>query len=34
MAKMSRTWWGQKFIEASEQLTDAGRLSRVDKLRL
>ena len=28
MAKMSRTWWGQKFIEAIEQLTDAGRLSR------
>ena len=28
MAKMSRTWWGQKFIEAIEQLTDTGRLSR------
>jgi uncharacterized Zn finger protein len=28
MAKMSRTWWGQKFIDAIEKLTDAGRLSR------
>ncbi|MEM6518797.1 MAG: SWIM zinc finger family protein [Cyanobacteria bacterium P01_C01_bin.70] len=28
MAQMSRTWWGQKFIEAIEKLTDAGRLSR------
>jgi len=28
MAQMSRTCWGQKFIEAIEKLTDAGRLSR------
>lgn len=28
MAQFSRTWWGQKFIEALEQFTDAGRLSR------
>lgn len=28
MANMSRTWWGQKFLEAIEQITDAGRLSR------
>ena len=26
--KFSRSWWGQKFIDAIEQLTDAGRLSR------
>ena len=26
--QFSRSWWGQKFIEAIEQLTDAGRLSR------
>lgn len=28
MAQFSRTWWGQKFIVALEQLTDPGRLSR------
>jgi uncharacterized Zn finger protein len=28
MSQFSRTWWGQKFIEAIENLTDAGRLSR------
>ena len=26
--QFSRSWWGQKFIEAIEQLTDTGRLSR------
>ncbi len=28
MAKFSRTWWGQRFIEALEQFTDPGRLGR------
>lgn len=28
MAKQSRTWWGQKFLEGIEKLTDPGRLSR------
>lgn len=28
MAQFSRTWWGKKFIEAIEQFTDPGRLSR------
>ncbi len=28
MSQFSRSWWGQKFIEAIEKLTDAGRLSR------
>jgi uncharacterized Zn finger protein len=28
MSQFSRTWWGQKFIEAMENLTDSGRLSR------
>jgi uncharacterized Zn finger protein len=28
MAGFSRTWWGQKFIEALEAFTDSGRLSR------
>lgn len=28
MSKFSRSWWGQKFIEALEQFTDSGRLSR------
>ncbi|MBE9032960.1 SWIM zinc finger family protein [filamentous cyanobacterium LEGE 11480] len=28
MSQFSRTWWGQKFIAAIEDLTDAGRLSR------
>jgi uncharacterized Zn finger protein len=28
MAKMSRTWWGQRFLEALEQRMDRGRLSR------
>jgi uncharacterized Zn finger protein len=26
--QFSRTWWGQRFIEALEQFTDAGRLGR------
>ncbi|MEO0984382.1 MAG: SWIM zinc finger family protein [Cyanobacteria bacterium J06639_14] len=28
MSQFSRTWWGKKFIEAIEKLTDSGRLSR------
>jgi uncharacterized Zn finger protein len=28
MAQFSRTWWGQRFIEALEQFTDTGRLGR------
>jgi len=28
MSQFSRTWWGQKFIETMENLTDSGRLSR------
>jgi uncharacterized Zn finger protein len=28
MSKFSRTWWGQRFIAALEEFTDAGRLSR------
>jgi len=28
MADFSRTWWGQRFIAALEQFTDAGRLGR------
>lgn len=28
MAKLSRTWWGQRFIEAMEEMSDDGRLSR------
>lgn len=28
MSEFSRTWWGQRFIDAIEQITDAGRLSR------
>jgi uncharacterized Zn finger protein len=28
MSQFSRSWWGNKFIEALEQLSDAGRLSR------
>ncbi|ESA34584.1 swim zinc finger family protein [Leptolyngbya sp. Heron Island J] len=28
MSQFSRSWWGKKFIEAIEKLTDAGRLSR------
>ena len=28
MSQFSRTWWGQKFIAAIENLTDSGRLSR------
>lgn len=28
MAQFSRTWWGKNFIEALEQFTDSGRLSR------
>lgn len=28
MAQFSRSWWGQRFIEALERFTDPGRLSR------
>ena len=28
MAEFSRTWWGQRFIEALEKIMDSGRLSR------
>jgi uncharacterized Zn finger protein len=28
MSKFSRTWWGQEFIQALENISDAGRLSR------
>lgn len=28
MAKISKTWWGKKFIEALEQFLDQGRLRR------
>lgn len=28
MTQLSRTWWGNRFIEALENFTDAGRLSR------
>jgi len=28
MAKFSRTWWGERFIEALEQFTDTARLRR------
>lgn len=28
MAQFSRTWWGQRFIEALERFTDPGRLGR------
>ncbi len=28
MSKFSRTWWGERFIEAIEKVTDPGRLSR------
>jgi uncharacterized Zn finger protein len=28
MSQFSRTWWGQKFIEAIEAITDSGRLGR------
>jgi uncharacterized Zn finger protein len=28
MAQFSRTWWGQRFLAALEQFTDAGRLGR------
>ena len=28
MSQFSRSWWGQKFITAIEELTDSGRLSR------
>jgi uncharacterized Zn finger protein len=28
MTGMSRTWWGQRFLHALEELTDAGRLAR------
>ena len=28
MAQFSRTWWGRRFIDALEQITDSGRLAR------
>lgn len=28
MAKISRTWWGERFLQALESCTDAGRLQR------
>lgn len=28
MAEFSRTWWGQRFLHAIEQITDPGRLGR------
>ncbi|HEY9657394.1 MAG TPA: SWIM zinc finger family protein [Allocoleopsis sp.] len=28
MTQFSRSWWGKKFIEALEEFTDSGRLSR------
>lgn len=28
MAEFSRTWWGQRFLNAIEQITDSGRLGR------
>jgi uncharacterized Zn finger protein len=28
MAQFTRSWWGNKFIQALEQFTDSGRLSR------
>jgi uncharacterized Zn finger protein len=28
MPQLSRTWWGQKFIQALESFTDSGRLQR------
>ncbi len=28
MTQFSRTWWGQRFIQALEQITEPGRLSR------
>lgn len=28
MARQSRTWWGQRFMEALERFTDPGRLAR------
>ncbi|GCE24809.1 hypothetical protein KDA_02930 [Dictyobacter alpinus] len=28
MTQFSRTWWGQRFIQALEEFTDSGRLSR------
>lgn len=28
MSKFSKTWWGQRFLEALESFTDSGRLSR------
>jgi uncharacterized Zn finger protein len=28
MARFGRTWWGQRFLTALEQFTDAGRLGR------
>ncbi len=28
MGQFSRTWWGQRFIEALERFTDSARLGR------
>lgn len=28
MSKLSKTWWGQKFLESLEDFTDSGRLAR------
>jgi uncharacterized Zn finger protein len=28
MAQFGRTWWGQRFLQALERFTDAGRLGR------
>jgi uncharacterized Zn finger protein len=28
MAKFSKTWWGERFLEALEQFTDPARLGR------
>ena len=28
MARMSRTWWGQRFLEAMQEFADPGRLQR------
>lgn len=32
MANFSRTWWGQRFLTAIEQITDSGRLGRGDPM--
>ena len=28
MARLSKTWWGQRFMQALEGFTDTGRLQR------